>query len=129
MLADTTASPKHGKVTLVLLCLLAHAILVSITHHHNSPVLDPGHMAGLESSRILIPTGWGGGEPGGDSACLSCSLQRSFVSDLRPIRTSAPIIIGLERRETIPLSCPSTDPCLTVCNRAPPMIVLADVPS
>jgi hypothetical protein len=126
VLADIKGFTKHCRVTLFLLSLLAHAILVTITHHHRLGAESPvGHSVGLAATRVSIPMGLG--DTGGDSGCLSCSLQRNFVSDLRPIRTPIQTLTEPEKWETILLSCPSTGPCLTTCNRAPPLSVIADV--
>jgi hypothetical protein len=128
VLAEIKGSTKHRRVTLVFLCLLAHAVLVTITHHHRlGSHPQVGNIIGLESTQVSIPAGWGEKEV--DSGCLACSLQRNFISDLQPFRTPGQVLAEPERWETIPLSCPSTGPFLTSCNRAPPMSVTADVPS
>lgn len=69
--------------TVALLCLIAHALLVNAIHFHitgsqevalNGPTLKTSHQN--DSSNPLA---------GGHTECLSCRLQRNFVSDVRPI--------------------------------------------
>src|SRR5260370_36052334 len=82
---DIRSSGRCRRVTLVLLCLLAHAILVTVTHHHKlRPDAPAQPSAVLEAGGASMPVGWGG--PGGDSGCLSRSLQRHLLSDPRPFR-------------------------------------------
>jgi hypothetical protein len=127
VLAEIKDSTKHRKVTLVLLCLLAHAILVTITHHHKLKLVwASGTSTTLESS--TAPMQGGLADPQGDSGCLSCSLQRSFVSDVRPFRIAV-MLPEPERWQLVPLVAATTEPYLSTCNRAPPMSVSVEVAS
>ncbi|MEW6210186.1 MAG: hypothetical protein AB1631_17600 [Acidobacteriota bacterium] len=69
--------------TVALLCLIAHALLVNAIHVHITgcqeaapagPILKSSHHNDSNSSPAS-----------GHTECLSCRLQRNFVSDVRPI--------------------------------------------
>ncbi len=69
--------------TVAILCLIAHALLVNAIHFHitgcqeiapNGPTLTASHQSDSNSPFA-----------GGHTECLSCRLQRNFVSDVRPI--------------------------------------------
>jgi hypothetical protein len=127
VLAEIKDSTKHRKVTVLLLCLLVHAILVTITHHHKlKPVSTSGPNASLESSTTPIQGGLA--DPQGDSGCLSCSLQRSFVSDIRPFRIAV-LLPEPQRWQLVPLVSTTTEPYLSTSNRAPPMSLSVEVAS
>ncbi|HEX8089925.1 MAG TPA: DUF2946 family protein, partial [Blastocatellia bacterium] len=105
--------------TLALLCLMAHALFVCFTHFH-----DTGHSkSGPETASVHASSNsnpHGGPDSTGDSHCLSCRLQRNFVSD---VHTSSvivePILEPLNRE--IFLSAPhSRGLSLLISSRAPP---------
>ena len=105
---------------MVFLCLIAHAFLVCFTHHHSNVGRDganstPGLTAGTngESSSPM--------KSGGDANCLSCRLERNFVSDIQP----ASLIVDLLKAHVNPdasLSEPhSHGTFLVPSDRAPPL--------
>src|SRR5262249_12620516 len=103
-------STRYRRATSVLLCLLAHAILVTITHHHKLRVDSPARPGTLlESTTAGVPGGLGAAQ--GDSGCLSCSLQRNFVSDLHPFRIAV-LLPGAEPWQPAPSLAPSIERCL-----------------
>src|SRR5215216_6230291 len=85
-------SKRSRAKTLALLCLMAHALFVCFTHFH-----DAGRAAS-PSSTVTV-TANGDGDPhrapgsAGDSHCLSCRLQRNFVSDAH---TASVIVDSIE---------------------------------
>src|SRR5262245_51132076 len=114
-------STAYRRATPVLLCLLAHAVLVTVTHHHKLRGESPARpRVLLESSTTPVPGGWGASQS--DSGCLSCSLQRNFVSDLHPFRIAV-LLPSAEQWQPAPSLAPSIERCLCICNRAPPINV------
>ena len=77
----TTKSYKRSRAyAFLLLCLMAHALFVCFTHHHNvRPDLSSSATASISA------TGDSGSENSTDSSsdahCLSCRLQRNLISD------------------------------------------------
>jgi len=105
--------------SIALLVLLAHALFVSVTHHHNV-----ARAVTLSTASISADYGAdSGGSPhtGRDGHCLSCSLQRNFISDTH----TAPLIIQPLQKPAESeafLSEPhSHGPALRTCGRAPPL--------
>ncbi|HEY7914963.1 MAG TPA: hypothetical protein VIG62_23845 [Blastocatellia bacterium] len=76
----TTKRKRSRAKTLALLCLVAHALFVCATHHHDAS-------RDLWSSASSIVSAGAQGHSHGesdstaDNHCLSCRLQSSFVSD------------------------------------------------
>jgi len=102
----------------ILLCLIAHALLVSITHHH-------GFRVGSDQPGILVRASEAGDQNAGSisgdgSDCLSCSLQRNFVSDVQPFAVAYESLPGSETREVLSNSPLLNGPSLVTCDRAPP---------
>jgi len=101
----------------VLLFLVAHALLVSITHHHRiSDSRGTGSIAKLEGAA----DGSGLGSESSGSDCFSCSLQRNFVSDSHSFSVSFKVLPDSVTHETISANPPSSRPGLITCDRAPP---------
>ena len=106
--------------TLALLCLVAHALFVSATHFHSVDPTDAPRAA----VRIDATNGGphGATDEGGDSHCLSCCLQRNFISDVRSpslffeLTAKGPIC---ETYLSEPCSC---GPFLILSDRAPPLV-------
>src|ERR1700740_2998600 len=72
------ASPRARASSLALLCLVAHALFVCVTHHHDRPA---GHES-LATVSITTEDGDSSNTPdsSNESHCLSCRLQRTFAS-------------------------------------------------
>jgi hypothetical protein len=111
---------SNAMKTLALLCLVVHALFVSATHFHGVDRIDSLHTA----ARIAATNGdsQGATDEGGESHCLSCCLQRNFISDVRTpslffeLTSKGPIC---EIFLSEPGSC---GPFLTVSDRAPPLV-------
>ena len=68
---------------LVMFCLIAHALLVSFTHHHgHQQIQTPPATVSVSSSESH-----GSSTANGESDCLSCRLQRNFNSFTHPAST------------------------------------------
>jgi hypothetical protein len=104
---------------IALLCLVAHAVLVSATHYHLAPQISKKPASAcLEARQEDDPNR----SPDSDSHndCLSCRLHRNFVFGIHsPVvlidLTSGPVI-----REMILLDPHSSEPFLISASRAPP---------
>ena len=106
----------------VLLWLIAHTSLVSVIHHHPgaAPVV-PGAEFRVEASQGHDSNGSSGTRR--DGCCLSCCLQRNFVTSVRPISIPpdlSPIPVAPEMFISKPCSNGVT---LVLSNRAPPSLV------
>ena len=118
----TTRSNRRSRVhSLALLCLMAHALFVCLTHHHDA---RPEHFSLTAASVAADDDGHSGSSTGsnGDSHCLSCRLQRSFVSDTH---TTSLIVTAI----TEALSCEaflstphSRKVSVILFGRAPPLV-------
>src|SRR5262245_52236022 len=106
--------------TTVLLCLIAHAVLVTVTHHHPETQRLPGTAeASIEAggrTRSGTPL-----QTSKDMCCLLCSLQRHSVTEIRPIS-----IVPVLSSEPVSLEMfvwePSCNGVLIVLSdRAPPL--------
>ena len=107
-------------IALVLLCVIAHALVVCLFHHHTSPQTGatgsgPRVASDCTDHREHVPV------TGGDSECLSCRLHRSFLSDLRP-----PLILIDADARAIKTFAASVEPhalalISTLYGRAPPL--------
>lgn len=81
---------KLRTVSLALLCLIAHALFVNLTHHHPIARATPG----LATAPFTAADTSGSNpapDSGSDAHCLSCLLQRHFVSPTYPV----PVLLGL----------------------------------
>ena len=77
----TTKSYKRSRAySLVLLCLMAHALFVCFTHHHNArPDLSSSATASISATSDSDSEN--STDSGSDAHCLSCRLQRNLISD------------------------------------------------
>ena len=77
----TMKSYKRSRAyALVLLCLMAHALFVCFTHHHNARP-DSSYSATASISATSDGDSENSKDSGGDAHCLSCRLQRNLISD------------------------------------------------
>jgi hypothetical protein len=104
----------------VLLCLVTHSILVTITHHHgNGQGVPRAAACSVEASRDSNPSKPSG--TNGDTCCLSCCLQRNLVAGIRPISIPpdlCPKPVSSKMFVSEPLS---NGVSLILSNRAPPL--------
>lgn len=112
-------SSRSRVIAVAMLCLIAHAAFVSVTHHHPA---RPQLSAPSAASFIANDTRGSNTAPdsGGDSHCLSCRLQRNFVSN---IGTTALVVQPFEQpsvREAIVCVAHSDVSSLLLFGRAPP---------
>lgn len=107
------------KVALVLLILLIHASVVSTTHHHKHNFQDRSRVQALGTTADKAPQQ--GGRSEGDAGCVSCNLQRNFVSDLHTVvftLDSPPKSVAQHLLDSSPIPDAQFD---AVSNRAPPL--------
>jgi hypothetical protein len=106
--------------TLALLCLMAHALFVCFTHFH-----DGGNKLAHATTSVQASGGshsHDAPDSTGDGHCLSCRLQRNFVSDTH----TSSVIIEPPQEPTVSevfLSVPhSRGRSLLIFGRAPPFV-------
>lgn len=104
--------------SIAMLVLLAHAFLVSVTHHHSS------HPYATEATASITndARGESGTTPGsaGDAHCLSCRLQRNFSTNVHPPSVIVqPLQEPLSRQTALCVSC-ATGSYYILSDRAPP---------
>ena len=87
----TTKSYKRSRAyAFVLLCLMAHALFVCFTHHHNArPDLPSSATASISATGNSDSEN--STDSGSDAHCLSCRLQRNLISD----HPAASLVIAL----------------------------------
>lgn len=114
----TTRNGRRAQLwALVFLCLTAHALFVSLTHHHAAP----------HSSATAIVSAGDAGSPstrdgGGDASCQSCSLQRNFIADTHVAAFTVEHITAAIARETL-LDTPRLQRFdSALFGRAPPLV-------
>jgi hypothetical protein len=111
---------KSRVASSAMLCLLGHALFVSVTHHHNSTGL---RFAG-DTASVSDNPGDSGASPesGSDAHCLSCRLQRNFTSDIHPSSVTIQSQSEPLMRET-PHYHATCGGCSTLLfGRAPPLV-------
>lgn len=112
-------SSRSRVIALAMICLIAHAFFVSVTHHH--PVRP--ELAAPTGSSFIANDGRGSHtapDSSNDAQCLSCRLQRNFVSN---VGTTAVAVQPLEQpsiREAILCVAHSKGASLLLFGRAPP---------
>ena len=108
-----------GRATL-LLCLIGHASLVTVTHHHKW-----SQRASNEAPvSVEANTGRNTGKPvgkSGDACCVSCCLQSAFASSVSPVSIPPDLSAETVLSETVVLNSSSNGVILTLSNRAPPL--------
>ena len=104
----------------LLLCLVAHASLVTVTHHHSAA----GHVPKLAACGVEASPGNGSNGPLGtsrDTCCMSCCLQRNFVNSISPISIPPDLCPEPVTPEAFVLESSSNGVILVLSNRAPPL--------
>jgi hypothetical protein len=116
----TSHERRRRAVSLALLFLLAHAVFVNLTHHHNlvgAPSSTPDasvtatHPGGPDSAP----------DSGSDRHCQSCCLQRHFAIHVRPIPIPPDLRPEPVRAEVFIFQPGSTGVFLVLSSRAPPL--------
>jgi hypothetical protein len=105
--------------TVALLCLIAHALLVNAIHVHLAcqeiapagPTLRASHQNDSNGSPAS-----------GHTECLSCRLQRNFVSDVRPISALFDYLPLSPMRELLILEPQLQGSFPIFSSRAPPIV-------
>jgi hypothetical protein len=102
----------------VLLCLVAHASLVTVTHQHSESGFPKLAACGVEAS-----PGNGSNGPLGTSrdTCTSCCLQRNFVNSISPISIPPDLCLETVTPEAFVFESSSNGVILVLSNRAPPL--------
>ena len=121
MLDKPEGSRTSRVASIAMLCLLAHAFFVSVTHHHSSHQ----NLAANGAASVSTDNSGGSGPTRGsasDAHCLSCRLQRNFTSNVHPASVLVqPLHEPLSRQTTLTAPC-SPGSCFIFSNRAPPTI-------
>jgi hypothetical protein len=114
----TTRNGRRAQLwALVFLCLTAHALFVSLTHHHAAP---------LSPAAAIVAAGDAGSpatrDGGGDAGCQSCSLQRNFIADTHTAAFAVEHVTAAIARETL-LDTPRLQRFVSArFGRAPPLV-------
>ena len=116
-----TASIRRARLfSLVLLCLMGHALFVSLTHHHDGVRNQSAHSK-ASSLTVVSSDAQTSRETGNDAGCLSCRLQRNCNSNLYTATVSVEAITEAPIGETL-LAESYAKPCeATLFGRAPPL--------
>ena len=115
-----TASIRRARLfSLVLLCLMGHALFVSLTHHHDAV---RNQSARSKSSLVAVSNdSQTSRETGSDAGCLSCRLQRNCNSNLHTATGSVEVIIEAPVCETLLAESYAKPLEATLFGRAPPL--------
>jgi hypothetical protein len=103
----------------VLLWLVAHASLVTVTHQHNEAGFERLATCGIEASPGNSSNGPLGTRR--DTCCMSCCLQRNFVNSINPISIPPDLCLETVTPEAFALESSSNGVILVLSNRAPPI--------
>lgn len=106
----------------VSLFLIAHAFLVSATHHHLAGLEDSVHPAYAPAAGESREESRESREAGGEAQCLFCRLQRHFISDANPPPAFAPDPAQELAASTLLARLRSRDLYLALPPRAPPKL-------
>ena len=118
--AKLKMSPRSRVTSLALLCLVAHALFVCTTHHHQSR-RDLSAPPGTNVKVMAAGESGPDSQSGSDSHCVSCRLQRNFVSN---VHTASVPIEPLQEPvscETEKLQHAPSGSSLLLFGRAPPL--------
>jgi hypothetical protein len=115
----STRTRRRARLSaLVFLCLMAHALFVSLTHHHQSSPLS-SHAAVVAANDNDSPSSR---DAGSDASCQSCSLQRNFVADTHTPAYSVEQVAALPAREAFSATPCSRRLTSSLFGRAPPLV-------
>lgn len=104
----------------LLLCLVAHASLVTATHHHPAAGQAPRSAAcNIEASPRDDSSGPIGTKR--DNCCPSCCLQRNFVNSINPISIPPDVCPEPVTADALVLESSSNGVILVLSSRAPPL--------
>jgi hypothetical protein len=113
----TTRNGRRARVAaLIFLFLTAHALFVSLTHHHHTAPLS--HTTVVNASDSNSPAAK---DNGSDAGCLSCSLQRNFIADPHAAAINVEAIAEAVSRETLIAEPHTQQLATTLFGRAPPL--------
>ena len=114
-------SAKSFARAVVLLWLMAHTGLVTIIHHHPGRELrSTSGVCRVVASQANDSNGSQGTRR--DGCCLSCCLQRNFVTNIRPISIPPDLCPELVASEMFISEPCSNGVSLVLSNRAPPSL-------
>ena len=104
----------------LLLCLVAHASLVTATHHH------PGAGQAPRPAACTVEASPSDGSKGPlgtnrDTCCPSCCLQRNFVNSINPISIPPDVCPEPVTADAFVLESSSNGVILVLSSRAPPL--------
>ena len=106
--------------TVVMLCLVAHAGLATVTHHHGgSNFVSPATNSGAELSRGSNPNG--PRQTSKETCCVLCSFQRNFATEVRQVSISLDFPSERVNSETSLLEPIARGVSLVLSSRAPPL--------
>ncbi len=105
---------------LLLLCLIGHASLVTVTHHHKWPP----RTSNQTTCSVEAPPSHNSGGPvrtNGDTCCVSCCLQSTFANSVSPVAIPPDLSAEPLLREAVVLNTNANGVTLILSNRAPPL--------
>lgn len=125
-----TTKPKAGSrsraVALAMLVLIAHAAIVSVTHHHSvrPQAVTQAVMPSCGDQSIASRHEDSGSAPdsNSDAHCLSCRLQRNLVSAVHASPVLVESITQPILRETLRPDTTHSGSSLLLHGRAPPLV-------
>ncbi len=115
---DRRLDQKPRVASLAMLCLVGHALFVSVTHHHKPSLpFAPSSAVVTDKSNDA----GGGSELSSDGDCTLCRLQRNFTSN---IQTASILVQQFD--QTLNRSTPASDKQSSGCSlllfsRGPPL--------
>jgi len=96
---------------------VAHAGLVTITHHHG----NPQRLLKIAVGVSCDSDSGGASDTSKDTGCPSCCLQRNFVTSIQPILIPPDLCPEPVSSEIFTSEAISNNASFTLSNRAPPL--------
>ena len=113
----SSRKPSLRGAALGLVFLIAHAVVVGLAHHHAAVSTRSGDFGlAISNSEAADQSPLSGG----DSQCLSCSLQRNIVSEVRPASVLIEMVLHSAQVGSAERTTASKGTILVFSNRAPP---------